>query len=78
MPPNEANNAAAERIRELEIKTAFLERHVEEQDRAMLDNFRQLERLRKDCERLSDALKTLAAGRDDSSRLSENEKPPHY
>ncbi|MDR1817291.1 MAG: SlyX family protein [Puniceicoccales bacterium] len=45
-----------ERLRELEIKITFLEKHIEEQDRAMLENYRSIETLRREVRRLSEAV----------------------
>lgn len=73
----------AERVVELEIKVSFLEKHVEEQDRAMLGYFRQLDRLEREVKRLAEAAVTGNAGREGGAaggadRLWENERPPHY
>ncbi|MDR0535602.1 MAG: SlyX family protein [Puniceicoccales bacterium] len=75
----EANSGddGAARARSLEVKLAFLERHVEEQDRVMLDHFRELDRLRREVERLSEITKAAVA-RDAGTPAVENEKPPHY
>ncbi|MDR2844736.1 MAG: SlyX family protein [Puniceicoccales bacterium] len=66
----------ASRVRELEIKVTFLENHVEEQDRAMLEHFRQIERLQREVKRLAGALASRSD--DGTDRLPDNEKPPHY
>jgi uncharacterized coiled-coil protein SlyX len=68
----------AERLRELEIKLTFLEKHIEEQDRAMLGQYRAHEALSREVQRLSTALKNAQADRQDETRLTENERPPHY
>jgi uncharacterized coiled-coil protein SlyX len=75
---------SAERVRELEIKISFLEKHVEEQDRAMLGHFRQIDRLEREVKRLARAIATANAGHESditggsSDRLLDNERPPHY
>ncbi len=66
-----------ESITRLEEKIAYLERHVVEQDKAMLELSEELEHLRRELKLLS---VRLAAG--GSSGGSENqltdERPPHY
>ncbi len=62
-----------ERVRELEIKVAFLERHVEEQDRVMHGLAKDLDRLRGEVKRLSERM-TSGPGEDAPA----NERPPHY
>jgi uncharacterized coiled-coil protein SlyX len=66
----------------LEIKISFLEKHVEEQDRAMLGYFRQIERLEREVKRLAEAAATGSLRRESGAtgedRLWENERPPHY
>ena len=61
---------------DLQIKLAFLERHLEEQDKAMYAMQGELEQLRR-------KIATLQQRFDDSSRSSSgelpaNERPPHY
>jgi uncharacterized coiled-coil protein SlyX len=72
----------AGRILELEIKLSFLEKHVEEQDRAMLSYYRQIERLEREVKRLAETVATGGARRESGAtgedRLWENERPPHY
>ncbi|MDR1497691.1 MAG: SlyX family protein [Puniceicoccales bacterium] len=74
------SDALAERVLELEIKVTFLEKHVEEQDRAMLAHFRQIDELRREIQRLATAQQDSRPNDtpfiDNQSR--ENEKPPHY
>ena len=66
----------SERIQRLEEKIAYLERHVTEQDRAMLEFSDELGRLRREIK----ALRERAAGdapRGDGETTPE-ERPPHY
>ncbi|MDR3229673.1 MAG: SlyX family protein [Puniceicoccales bacterium] len=70
--------ALAERVRELEIKVMFLERQVGGQDRAMLEQYRETERLRTDVKRLTAAFDAQNDGQGNADRLWENERPPHY
>ncbi len=59
---------------ELETKLAFLERHIEEQDRVIL-------KLRQQVDTIDNDLSQLKIAHQDSSSASQNmpdEKPPHY
>lgn len=60
---------------DLEIKLAFLERHVEEQDRALYQLHEELEALRGEVARLSERLASAGEG---GSPLPTDERPPHY
>lgn len=55
----------------LEIKLSFLEKHVEEQDRVILD-------LSRRCDRMERLLRLIAAKDDKTDPLPDNERPPHY
>ena len=69
----------AERIAELEIKISYLEKHVEGQDRAMMDMTRQLDRLQRGFDRLSETVKNLGGDSGvNGSGSSADERPPHY
>lgn len=63
----------SERARRLEEKLAYLERHVGEQDRAMLEMAERLDEL----EKLVAQMKRRAAG-EPGDELPANERPPHY
>lgn len=63
-------------IQRLEEKIAYLERHVAEQDRAMLEQARELDRLRRDFAAFR-ALMTRAESPSRSAAEPE-ERPPHY
>lgn len=68
-----------ESIRRLEEKVAYLERHVTEQDKVMLELADELAALRRELQRWRD--RTAAAG--PGSPLEEtggpvDERPPHY
>lgn len=61
-------------IPELETKIAFLERHVEEQDRIILS-------LRQKLDALEEGFKQLKSGLQDSRDSDDSipdERPPHY
>lgn len=66
-----------ERVRKLEERVAWLEHHVTQQDKAMLDMSRQLDRLQAELlrvrERVSASSADASAGGDASA-----ERPPHY
>ena len=64
---------------ELEIKIAFLEKHIEEQDRAMFDMSRQIDRLERQIIRLTEIVKGGGAETGPSGPASPaDERPPHY
>ncbi|MFM1852080.1 MAG: SlyX family protein [Cephaloticoccus sp.] len=63
----------AEALQRLEEKIAYLERHVGEQDKAMLEMAMQLDRLRQELVTVRDR---MAEPKTDTSPVSE--KPPHY
>ena len=66
-----------ESIRRLEEKIAYLERHVTEQDKAMLEMADDLARLRRELKALLErsAAQTPAGERDETPT---DERPPHY
>jgi phage shock protein A len=64
-----------EAARKLEEQLVHLQRHVEQQDRAMLDLTRELERLRQRIERLE----TKPSNEGDTAAGSPaDERPPHW
>ena len=67
-----------ESIRHLEEKVAYLERHVTEQDKAMLELADDLARLRREMKALREraAASPAGGGSDDAPPL--DERPPHY
>ncbi len=66
----------SEFLKPLEEKIAYLERHVVEQDKAMLELAGDLARLRKEVQKMRDRLTTSAAG--EGGGASTGERPPHY
>lgn len=66
-----------ERVRKLEERVAWLEHHVTQQDKAMLDMSRQLDRLQAELLRVRDRVSTAAEA---AGGLSDPaaERPPHY
>ena len=65
----------AQQIARLEERLAWLERHVTEQDKAMLEMSEDLTRLRREMLVLRDRLPSNSGTEPD---LSANERPPHY
>lgn len=63
----------AERIRELEVKIAFLEKHIVEQDRAVLELSDRLAAIEKRLQGLRDRVE-----RGPENPMPADEKPPHY
>ena len=66
---------ATQQIARLEERLAWLERHVTEQDKAMLEMSDDLIRLRRELLVLRDR---LPSGGGDEPDMSANERPPHY
>jgi uncharacterized coiled-coil protein SlyX len=62
-----------DRIHELEVKIAFLEKHVVEQDRAMLEMSDRLAAIEKRLQSLRDRFE-----RGPENPMPADEKPPHY
>jgi SlyX protein len=62
-----------ERLALLEEKLAWLQRHVAEQDRTMLDTAAEIDRLKK---QVAELREKLAAGSGEPPRAEE--RPPHY
>ena len=65
-----------ERIQRLEEKIAYLERHVTEQDKAMLEFADDLARLRREIKTLRERSTTGAPSGE--SEAMPDERPPHY
>ena len=63
-----------ENIRRLEEKIAYLERHVTEQDKVMLELTEELAALRREVKSLQDR----GAGSRGNDDAEEDERPPHY
>ena len=63
-----------ESVKRLEEKIAYLERHVTEQDRAMLELVEQVEALRRELKGLQNRSVSAATPVEEST----DERPPHY
>lgn len=66
-----------ESILRLEEKIAYLERHVTEQDKAMLEMAEDIAVLRRELKRMRDRLETSAASGGDEGEIPDD-RPPHY
>jgi SlyX protein len=65
-----------ERLKRLEEKLAYLERHVTEQDKAMLEMADDIARLRKELLKLRE--RPPSGGMQESDSSASDERPPHY
>jgi SlyX protein len=72
--PSERSDGAPERVN-LEERLAWLERHVAEQDKAMLALHDELARLRAELRPLRER---LTAGPGTGEQPEPDERPPHY
>jgi len=66
-----------ESIRRLEEKVAYLERHVTEQDKAMLELADDLARVKRELKALRERATGGTSGREDGE-AAPDERPPHY
>ena len=66
-----------ESIKRLEEKIAYLERHVTEQDKAMLELVEQVEALRRELKGLRDR-SASGGGQQGGGEDLPDERPPHY
>tara|TARA_R110002094_G_scaffold115445_1_gene110972 strand:+ start:17 stop:223 length:207 start_codon:yes stop_codon:yes gene_type:complete len=62
---------------QLEEKIAYLERHVVEQDKAMLEMSELLQRIKIELTSMRERMEDAAPGSSDDTTLI-NERPPHY
>ena len=67
----------SESVTRLEEKIAYLERHVVDQDKAMLEFAEELERLRRELKTVSLRVNAGASGSSDVAEGDEP-RPPHY
>ena len=65
-----------DRVQRLEEKVAYLERHVTEQDKAMLELTDTLSRMRVELRKLRERMSDSGAG--DGGGEPTDERPPHY
>jgi SlyX protein len=72
---NEKNDT---RVQRLEEKIAYLERHVTEQDKAMLELAEELAGVRRDLKALRDRAAPGAGGDRGGADEERDERPPHY
>jgi SlyX protein len=67
-----------ESIRRLEEKVAYLERHVTEQDKAMLDFADEIAALRRAVKALQESSRGGGATETDEDADVQDERPPHF
>ena len=60
---------------ELQIKISFLERHIEEQDRVILELRQDTDLIKKELFKLKDRMESDSSG---SEGAPADERPPHY
>lgn len=65
-----------ERINQLEEKIAYLERHVTEQDKAMLEMAEDIAKLRRELTAVRE--RAARGGSEPGDRFPTDERPPHY
>ncbi|MFT3830749.1 MAG: SlyX family protein [Opitutaceae bacterium] len=68
-------NDSAERLANLETRNAFLERHVAQQDRAMLEMAERIDRLEARLRHMAERAEQQGSPGGD---LPVDERPPHY
>ncbi len=68
----------SEEIQRLEEKIAYLEHHVTQQDKAMLELAETLERVRRELAVLAMRVAQTSDGRGGGAVAPEDERPPHY
>jgi SlyX protein len=64
-----------ERIDRVEERLAWLQRHLTEQDKAMLEMAGQIDRLKAELTRLKQRAESAPAN---AERAADDERPPHY
>jgi len=67
-----------ESIRRLEEKIVYLERHVTEQDKAMLELADEVAKLRRELKSLRERSSTRATSEPRADEQIPDERPPHY
>jgi SlyX protein len=67
-----------ERVKKLEERVAWLEHHVTQQDKAMLDMSRQLDRVQAELLRVRDRVSAAGDGAAGAPLDAAAERPPHY
>jgi len=67
-----------ERVKKLEERVAWLEHHVTQQDKAMLDMSRQLDRVQAELLRVRERVSATADGVSLAPGDAASEHPPHY
>lgn len=68
----------SEEIQRLEEKIAYLEHHVTQQDKAMLELSESLERMKRELALMALRMSQVAESRDGDASSPQDERPPHY
>jgi SlyX. len=68
----------SEEIQRLEEKIAYLEHHVTQQDKAMLELAEEMERLKREVRMLAMRLSQTVEERGGGGASDQDERPPHY
>lgn len=71
------NQSQEQKLIDLESSLGLLQRDFEKQNEMLLENTRQLQQMQMSIRRLFDQIAQLQTN-PESSRLLEDEKPPHY
>lgn len=71
------NQSQEQKLIDLESSLGLLQRDFEKQNEMLLENTRQLQQMQLSIRRLFDQIAQLQTN-PESSRLLEDEKPPHY
>lgn len=59
-------------------RLAFLERHVQQQDREMYTQSEQIRRLQQEVKELREQVRGVKAGAEAQGEMPADERPPHY
>jgi len=68
----------SEEIQRLEEKIAYLEHHVTQQDKAMLELSESLERMKRELALMALRMSQVAENRGGDGSSPHDERPPHY
>lgn len=77
-PTHPVNEKSDDRVQRLEEKIAYLERHVTEQDKAMLELAEELAAMRRDLKAMRDREAGRGASERGAAEMPDDERPPHY
>ena len=78
MPRTPPCRKVSESVKHLEEKIAYLEHHVTQQDKVMLEFAEQLARLRREIAGLRERFPTGGGATSENNNAATDERPPHY